>query len=53
MKKIIEMKNLNAGNDWAEYEPRPHDADRVIRKLRADEKVNNHGYVYRIRTING
>ena len=54
-RKIIEMKNDKAGTGWAEYEPRPqrHYADRVIRQLRADEKVNNYGYVYRMRTING
>jgi len=54
-RKIIEIKNEKVGLDWREYDPRPqrHEADRVIRKLRADEKVNNYGYVYRVRTING
>jgi len=55
MRKIIEMKNIKAGTEWAEYEPRPqrHDINRVVRRLRADEKINKHGYVYRVRTING
>ena len=57
MRKIIEMKNESVGLKWIEVEPRPQrDIDhvrRAIRRLRADEKINKHGYIYRIRTING
>ena len=57
MRKIIEVKNDKTGLDWMEYEPRPQrDKESVINKLRrlvADEKVNQYGFVYRIRSING
>jgi len=57
MRKIIETKNERIDLTWTEVEPRPQrDIDhvrRTIRRLRADEKINNRGYIYRIRTING
>jgi len=56
MRKIIEMKNEKTGLNWTEVEPRPQRYDdyvsRKLAQLRADEKVNNHGFVYRIRKIN-
>lgn len=57
MRKIIEMKNDKIGLDWTEVEPRPQRyddyVDRRLAELRANEKVNNQGYIYRIRKING
>jgi len=57
MRQIVEVKNDRTGLDWKEDEPRPQrDKESVINKLRrlvADEKVNQYGFVYRIRSING
>ena len=52
MKKIIEFKNLKTGSEWAEDEPRYHDAVKAIRRLRQDEKINQCGILYRIRSVN-
>lgn len=55
MKKIIEFKNLNTGSDWIREEIQEHNDSltlRRIQRLRADEKVNKHDIVYRIRSIN-
>ena len=57
MRKIIEVKNERCGLAWTEVEPRPQrDENNVVKSLQrlvADEKVNKHGYEYRIRSING
>ena len=57
MRRIIEVKNDRIGLDWMEQEPRPQRFDGYIKtelkRLRADEKINNYGYEYRIKKING
>jgi hypothetical protein len=52
--RIIEVKNDRTGLSWAEYDPRPNWTviDKTIRRLRADERINNFGFEYRIKTIN-
>ena len=57
MRQVIEVKNDKTGLKWIEHEPRPQrDKASVINKLMrlvAYEKVNRHGFLYRIRSING
>ena len=57
MRQIIEVKNDRIGLSWQEDESKPQRYKsyviRELRRLRGNEEVNQHGYEYRIVSING